>query len=136
MERRDFLESIGLGAAFVLTASCLHSCTSSAASTGSVDFTLDLTTSANATLKTKGNYIVTNGVVVALDNNGNYVAATQVCSHANNPNIYFDGPSSQFRCTVHGAHFSETGAGLNDNASKGLTIYKTALSGNSLRVYG
>ena len=136
MERREFLESIGIGAAFVLTASCLHSCSSSTASTGSVDFTLDLTSSANAPLKTKGNYIITNGVVVALDNNGNYVAATQVCSHANNPNIYFDGSSSQWRCNVHGAQYSETGSGLNANGSRGLTVYKTALSGNSLRVYG
>ena len=134
MERRDFLETLGLGAAFVLTTNCFQACTK-ASGGGAVDFTLDLSQSANANLLTKGGYIKTNGVVVAQDTNGKYVAATQTCSHENQPGIYFNS-SNQFQCSVHGALYNESGAGLNQNGSNGLTIYTTALSGTSLRVYG
>ena len=79
MERRAFLEKIGIGAAFVLTTSCLQSCQKDSAA--AVDFTLDLSATANAALKNNGGYLVNSGVVVAKDNSGNYVAATQTCSH-------------------------------------------------------
>ena len=88
MERREFLETLGLGAAFVLTTSCLQSCAK--ASGGAVDFTLDLTLSANAAIKIKGGYLITNGVVVAYDNNGKYVAATNTCSHEGQKQVLFN----------------------------------------------
>ncbi len=134
MERREFLETLGLGAAFVLTTNCFQACTK-ASGGGAVDFTLDLTQAANVNLLTKGGYIKTNGVVVAQDTNGKYVAATQICSHEQQSGIYFNS-SNQFQCSVHGALYNESGAGLNANGSGGLTIYTTALTGNSLRVYG
>jgi cytochrome b6-f complex iron-sulfur subunit len=43
--------------------------------------------------------------------------------------------NGQFYCTEHGAKFDTTGKGLNSEASKGLTVYKTELTANSLRVY-
>jgi len=134
MERREFLETLGLGAAFVLTTNCFQACTKSG---GAVDFTLDLTQTANAALKTKGGYLVTNGTVVALDTTGKYVAATLTCSHEGRLGIFFN-TSNQFQCSVHGALYSESGAGLNQNGSGGLTIYAADLSsdGKSLRVHG
>ena len=142
MERRAFLESLGLGAAFVLTATCLHSCSTSSSTNGitptpgGTDITLDLSQSANAALKTNGGYIVTNGVVVARDTSGNYVAATQTCSHQGNQAVYYDASSNSYKCTVHGAQFSLAGTGLNANGSGGLTIFKATLSGNSLHITG
>lgn len=41
----------------------------------------------------------------------------------------------QWYCTAHGASFDINGTGLNSNGSKGLTIYKTSLSGTSLRIF-
>ncbi len=131
MERRQFLESIGIGAAFVLTASCLQSCTKDSAA--AVDFTIDLSTTANAALKANGGYIVNSGVVVARDTGGNYVAATQKCTHEGQKQITLK--NNEWYCTAHGARFSLAGSGLNSEGSKGLTIYKTALSGTTLRVY-
>lgn len=131
MERRLFLEKIGIGAAFVLTTSCLQSCKKDTAV--AADFTIDLSATANAALKTNGGYIVNSGVVVARDNGGNYVAATQTCTHEGRVQITLS--SNEWYCTAHGARFSLTGSGLNANGSKGLTIYKTSLSGTSLRVY-
>ena len=131
MERRKFLESIGIGAAFVLTASCLQSCTKETAT--AVDFTLDLSATANAALTTNGGYIVNSGVVIARDNNGNYVAATQTCTHQGQKQVTLR--NNEWYCTAHGARFSLNGAGLNSEGSNGLTIYKTALSGTTLRIY-
>jgi cytochrome b6-f complex iron-sulfur subunit len=141
MERRQFLESLGIGAAFVLTATCLQSCKSDNAGnvtpttpTG-LDFTLNLDDAANSALKTNGGYVISNGVVVAKDKDGKFVAATQTCSHEGFKQVKFDNAKNEFLCTQHGARFSTVGAGLNSEASKGLTVYKTALTGSSLRVF-
>ena len=73
------------------------------------------------------------GVVVAKDSSGNYVAATQTCTHEGNKQITLK--NNEWYCTAHGARFSLSGSGLNSEGSKGLTIYKTALTGTTLRVY-
>ena len=146
MERREFLESLGIGAAFVLTATCLQSCkkdeptpatttpTNPTTGTG-VDFTLNLDDASNAALKKNGGYVISNEVVVARDINGNYVAVTQVCSHQGFKQVKFDGAKNEFMCSQHGARFSTVGSGLNGEGSGGLTVYKTALTGSSLRVF-
>lgn len=81
----EFLETIGLGAAFVLTSTCLGGCYKDGGITPiqNVDFTLDLTQSSNANLLQNGGYIIKNQIVVARTNSGEYVAATQRCSHEN-----------------------------------------------------
>ncbi len=155
MERREFLESLGLGAAFVLTATCLNSCannnvsdynpvatptgtTGTTGSTGTTTnndlLTLDLTLAANAALNTNGGYIISKGIVVARDKNGNYVAATQTCSHEGRQQVYYDANSNSYWCTAHSAHFSLTGAGLNSTGSRGITIYTTKLDGTTLHI--
>lgn len=133
MQRRDFIAQLGLGAAFVLTASCLGSCKKS--DTGPVDFTLDLEDAANAALKTNGNYLVTNQVVVARGIDGNYYAATVVCSHEQKKQITYNKSQNAYYCTEHGARFDLAGNGLNGNGSGGLEVYQTALSGTTLRIF-
>ena len=98
-------------------------------------FTIDLEDSANAALKTNGGYVVVKGIVIAKDVNGNYVAATQICSHAGRAQVVFDGSSNQFYCNAHGARFTTAGAGLNSAGSRGLAIYKTGIEMNLLRIY-
>jgi cytochrome b6-f complex iron-sulfur subunit len=134
MERRAFLSTLGLGAAFALTATCMGSCTADTAVT-TADFTLNLDDAANAALKTNGGYVISNNCVVAKDTSGNYVAATVVCSHEQKKQVYYDKAANIYACSAHGAQFSLAGKGLNGNGSGGLTIYKTTLTGNLLRVY-
>jgi cytochrome b6-f complex iron-sulfur subunit len=138
MERRDFLEKLGIGAAFVLTSSCLGGCgKDDFAPTGTVDFTVDLALPANAALAANGGYIIdsANKVVVARDTAGNYVAATQICSHEGKVQVIYNKTANNYRCTAHDATFDLLGKGTNSNGSKGLTIYKTALTGTKLRVF-
>ncbi len=136
MDRKDFLATIGYGAAFALTAGCLGSCKKTATTpSGPVDFTIDLTDAANVTLTTNGNYIIKNSCVIARTNTGSYAAATQICSHEGRTQIYYNSTNNEWDCSAHGARFSITGSGLNGNGSAGLTIYKTQLTGTMLRVY-
>lgn len=135
MKRKEFIEKMGIGAAFALTATCLGSCKKDKKDEPDtdVDFTLNLTDSANAVLLINGGYLVNDNVVVARNDAGEYLAATVICSHESNKNITLQ--DDEWYCTVHGARFSQTGEGLNPNGDDGLTIYKTELTGDLLRVF-
>lgn len=134
MDRKEFLKKIGLGAAFALTATCLGSCAKETVTpSGPVDFTLDLSLPAYAELANNGGYIIKDRVVVAKDSNGNYVAATQRCSHDGTHAIVL--LNNEWFCTDHAARFSLNGSGLNEKGKNNLTIYKTQLNGNQLRIY-
>jgi nitrite reductase/ring-hydroxylating ferredoxin subunit len=132
MERREFLEKLGIGAAFVITTACMQSCSKD--STSPVDFTLNLDDAANAPLKTNGGYIVSNSTVVARTTAGDYVAVPLKCSHEGLNQVTYRKSSNTFFCTAHSAEFSLTGSGLNSNGKGGLTLYKTTLTGTSLKV--
>ena len=134
MDRKEFLSTLGAGAAFALTVGCLGGCNKSEEPPAPVDvnLTIDLTDSQNAELLKDGGYIIRDKVVIAKNTTGEYVAATQLCSHENLYEVIFKG--DEWFCTAHSARFSLAGEGLNSNGSKGLTIYKTALDGDILQV--
>jgi nitrite reductase/ring-hydroxylating ferredoxin subunit len=141
MKRKEFLKSIGAGAALAITFSCLGGCSSeslveidapiSDPETGLL-FTIDLETAEASSLKNNGGYMIKNQIVVAKDVSGEYVAATIVCSHEQKKKIIFK--DGEYYCTSHGARFDVTGKGLNKDASKGLKIYETSLEGNILSI--
>jgi cytochrome b6-f complex iron-sulfur subunit len=142
MDRKEFLSVIGVSAAAFTVMNCLAcSKSSDASSSGNsvsgptgVDFTLDLTATANAALLTNGGYMATNGVIVAKTTAGAYIAVQQSCTHESYPLIY-QGSSQQFYCNNHGSAFTEAGVVKNSPASRNLTVYNTALTNSSLRVY-
>ena len=144
MNRQQFLKRLWAGAAFALTTACLGGCavenlgpegSTNATNTGAgIDFTLNLNDSANAALGNPGGYVIVNGsVVVGKATDGTYVAATRRCSHE--PRNEVGLRNNEWYCTVHGARFNLDGRGLNSNGSNGLTIYKTELNNNILRVF-
>jgi cytochrome b6-f complex iron-sulfur subunit len=138
IKRNEFLKSLGLKGASLLAVYCgvssLSSCQNDSVSpASSVDFTLDLSSAAYTKLNTAGNYVITNGVVVARVSASAFAAVTQICSHEGKANVIYSG--SGFYCTQHGATFSTTGAGTNANGSKGIKAYQTVLSGTSLRIF-
>jgi cytochrome b6-f complex iron-sulfur subunit len=135
MTRKEFLNSLGLGAAFVLTTNCLNSCTKDSNTADSVDFTIDLSDASNASLATNGSYVVRNNTVIARTNDGNLVAATLICSHEGEKKVTYNKATNEYLCTAHNARFDLQGAGLNSNGNKGLTIYQTSLTGTILRIF-
>ncbi|HVW97231.1 MAG TPA: Rieske 2Fe-2S domain-containing protein [Mucilaginibacter sp.] len=141
MDRKEFLSLIGVSAASGVIFSCIG-CSKSSDPGGNntvtgpkgVDFTIDLSASANATLLNNGGFMAINSVLVAKTTAGDYIAVQQSCTHENYPLIY-QGSSHQFYCNNHGSAFSEKGVVLNSPANRNLTVYNTTLTGNSLRVY-
>jgi len=96
-------------------------------------FTIDLTSSEASKLAEKGGYIIKNKIVVAKNLDGNYVAATVICSHDLLKKMIFK--NNEYYCTEHSARFDQSGKGLNSKGKRGLKIYETSLNGNSLSVF-
>ena len=135
MERREFFEKFGIGAAMALAVGCAQSCADSTTPSGPIDFTIDLSQSAYSKLLTKGNYVVVNSCVVVYATDGKYYAATVICSHEGERQVGYDAQNDTYYCSAHGARYSKSGSGLNSTGRNGLTIYNTSLSGTVLRVY-
>lgn len=140
MERKDFLRSLGAGAAFALTFPCLQSCSKDEPSenpipTG-IDFTIDLNSSEGQQLANNGDFILKNEVVVVRNLEGDFVAASQICSHQQTDQVRFiEEQGGIFRCFTHGSEFSQAGIPLNGITSNPLKIFNTSLNGSVLRVF-
>ncbi len=147
MERKQFLRSLGAGAAFALTFPCLQGCSNDEADTPGnivveptgVDFTIDLTASEASKLADNGGFILKDLVVVAKNLEGQFVAASQVCSHQAYDQVRFvTNDGGIFYCDVHGSRFEQNGSPLNQvdgNTAKQLKVYNTELNGDILRVF-
>jgi nitrite reductase/ring-hydroxylating ferredoxin subunit len=146
MERKQFLKSLGAGAAFALTFPCLNGCSSDDTPEGNiveeptgVDFTIDLSSSEGSKLATNGGFILKNLVVVARNLEGNLIAASQVCSHEGYDQVRFVSQDGGiFYCDVHGSRFEQNGTPTNQvdsNPAKALKVYNTELTGDMLRVF-
>lgn len=133
MDRKEFLAQLGLGGSAIFAAACMQSC-SKTDNVSNVDFTLDLTSNAYAALKTAGGYIINQGVIVALTTNNAYLAVSAACPHEG-VTVQFKAGQNQFYCAAHSSYFSSTGSRISGPAQRGLTQFKTTLTGNNLRVY-
>lgn len=145
MERKEFLRSLGAGAAFALIFPCAQGCSKDEVvgnikevPTG-VDFTIDLSSNEAANLANEGGYVLKNDVVVARNLEGELIAATQICSHQGYDQVRFvSDQGGIFHCDVHGSRFGQDGSPLNqigNTTAKALRIYRTSVEGDILRVY-
>lgn len=146
MERKQFLRSLGAGAAFALTFPCLHGCSSDDDADGNIveeptniDFTIDLTSAEASNLATDGGFILKNLVVVVKNLEGQFVAASQICSHKSYDQVRFvNQDGGFFYCDVHGSRFEQNGTPLNQvdgNPAKSLKVYNIELTGDMLRIF-
>ena len=149
MERKDFIEQVGLSAASVLIFGCMQACSKSdsptpAKPTGStnnnttkpVDFTIIITANPYTSLNTAGGFYIdkTNNIIIARTLTNEFIAVSSLCTHQQ-VTIDFEPSNNKFSCSAHGSVFSTTGAVLNGPAASPLKQYKTTLTGNSLRVF-
>lgn len=138
MTRKDFFAKVGFGAALVLVPTCISglatSCSSDGATTpapSNVNFILDVS---SGSLSSNGGFLVTNGIVVARTNSGEFLAVSASCTHEGTK-VNYNAAGNKFVCPNHGAQFSSNGNVTQGPASKNLTKYNTELSGTSLRVF-
>jgi cytochrome b6-f complex iron-sulfur subunit len=149
MERKDFIEQVGLSAASVLIFGCMQSCSKSdspapSQPTGTnnnntvktIDFTINITISPYTNLNTAGGFYIdrTNSIIIARTLTNEFLAVSAVCTHQQ-VILDFEASNNRFYCSGHGSTFSTTGAVTDGPAAAPLKQYKTALSGNLLRVY-
>ncbi len=149
MERKQFLKTLGASAAFALAFPCLHGCSNDSETdeeaegntpvpTG-VDFTIDLDDPLYAKLANNGEFVLKNLVVIVRNLEGEFVAASQVCSHQGYEEVRFvDIDGGIFYCDVHGSRFEQNGAPKNkvdSEPAKALKIFKTQLTDNMLRIF-
>tara|TARA_R110002012_G_scaffold56123_6_gene143691 strand:+ start:675 stop:1130 length:456 start_codon:yes stop_codon:yes gene_type:complete len=150
MERKEFLRSLGAGAAFALTFPCLQGCSKDGeletfpVSEG-IDFSIDLESPMAAPLADNGGFISVKSspdlkyldIVIARNLEGELIAASKICSHQGTEEIRFiteDG--GVFHCSTHQSRFAQNGTSLNLNTTNNpLKIFNTELDGSMLRVY-
>jgi len=152
MERKEFLRSLGAGAAFALTFPCLQGCSKDDEGgdreiPSGVDFTIDLNSPNASPLNNLGGFIevasnVSGGptdIVVARNLEDELVAASLICSHQGYAEVEFiQSDGGIFRCDVHGSRFAQNGTPLNQvdsTPAKALKVFNTELNGSTLRVY-
>jgi cytochrome b6-f complex iron-sulfur subunit len=151
MERKDFIEQVGLSAASILIFGCMQSCSKSDSAapttpptnnnkpTNKVDFTINITTNPYTKLNTAGGFYVdrTNNIIIARTLTNDFIAVSSLCPHQQ-VTLEFQASNNRFICPSppgHGSSFSTTGAVINDPATSALKPYKTELSGSSLRIF-
>ena len=147
MERKEFLSLVSASTASFLIMGCLGGCSKKAMDdpdmqpnkpgtgpSGKIDFILNLDDAGNALLKTKGNALVKNGVIVAYTNAGTYIAVAAACTHQGTT-VEYRANANLFHCPNHGSNFTETGAVIKGPADTPLEQYNTALTGSNLRVF-
>jgi cytochrome b6-f complex iron-sulfur subunit len=161
LSRGQFLKQLGLSSAALMSFYCLGTtmtaCTNNAADpmpvpttttnptstntgiTGTakgnvIDFSLDLTNDNFKKLKTEGQFLYVEDIIIA-NAKGVFVAISKVCTHQGTA-IEFRSVNNDFKCPNHGSEFKLDGSVQKDPATKGLAVYKTSLSmdGNSLKI--
>lgn len=139
LNRKEFLQLFGVGAAAILATTCLGGCSSSSISPASnVDFSLDVTDPANADLNnaSKGYVYGWNGAVIVVKTvGGTYLAFQAPCPHEG-VKVYFRQSQNQFICDRHNSVFSISGARVSGPAPSGLKEYTVTQTGNTLRITG
>ena len=136
MNRKEFLSTLGLGAAAIACSYCFGGCESNdqVVTPPVVDFTLDLNDPANAALKTNGGSLYKEGVIVARTSAGDYIAVSATCTHAAGT-VQYVASGNRFHCPNHGSDFGPTGAVIDGPALQALEAYHISLNSTSLRVY-
>lgn len=146
LNRKEFLNLFGKGAAAFLATACLGACGSSndpspgggVAPVSGVDFTVDLSASSSAPLNNPSlGYIYnsTRDIIIAKTTAGTYLALQAPCPHAGT-SVYFAPGQSEFICPNHNAIFRTDGSVVSGPVSRGLKQFTVVQTGTSLRITG
>lgn len=145
MNRKEFIASVGKGAAFALLFGCLGGCTKMEdpiiRKPNSVQLPeiLKINLDDYPQLQTSGGYIIVeDSVVIAQNSAGEFIAATRACSDEGNKEIIWAPSIEEWYCTAHSATFSTDGTGtttFNNLGVNGLQTYFVEQMGNTLCIH-
>ncbi len=136
MKRREFIPtavfgSLTLAALPMLTTSCQKDNVTPGIQGGEV--TIDLDSPSYSSLKNDGGYVYTNNIVVINTGNENFVALSDICTHAG-CTVSYDAGSRDLYCPCHGSVFSQTGSVKRGPANTALPKYSISRMGNILTI--
>lgn len=152
MERKDFIEQVGLSGAAILIFGCMQSCTKSDGpspnpspnpgpgsggnNTSTVDFTIDISKSPFDALKNIGGFYVdpATNIIIVKTTASEIIAVSSICTHQQS-SIVYQANNNRFYCAAHGSVFTTTGAVTTGPAATALKKYQTSLTGTILRVF-
>ncbi|MDE3248942.1 MAG: Rieske 2Fe-2S domain-containing protein [Bacteroidota bacterium] len=144
MERKEFLNAIGISVAAVCTG-CLAACSKSNSSAGGTtggggtSGSINFSTNLNSELLNVGDFKVNSGVILVRLAAGNdvssFTAVTTTCTHEGNT-VGYNSSLKQFVCPAHGSTFNTDGGVVIGPATRSLTKYKIAITGETLTVTG
>ncbi len=152
MERKDFIEQVGLSGAAILIFGCMQSCSKSDGpstntntgggtgsggnNTGTVDFSIDISKSPFDALKTNGGFYVdpATNIIIVKTTSGEIIAVSSICTHQQ-ASIVYQANNNRFYCAAHGSVFTTTGSVTTGPATTALKKYQTTLTGTILRIF-
>ena len=152
MERKEFIEKVGLSGAAILIFGCMQSCSKDEASSNSsntppnsnsgnnssnkVDFVIDINTAPYDVLKNVGGFAIYNEskIIIARATDNEIIAVSSICTHQGAALVYRSN-TSKFYCALHGSNFNLNGSVANGPAAQSLKQYNTNLTGTKLRVF-
>lgn len=155
LSRGQFLKQIGLSSSALMAFYCMGgvtACTSdddpkpddntntsgtsgsNSNSNNKTDFTIDLTSINYSKLKTEGEFVYKDGIIIANTKGGTYVALSKACTHQGT-DVQYRLTQDDFWCNNHGSEYNKDGSVKKNPATDSLKVYKTELKGDSLRIY-
>ena len=138
MDRRNFIKSscAVCGTAIVGSLLFLESCSKSAVgpTAGNVNFTLDISQSAYAALKSAGGSIVSHSVIVVNTGSG-FVALSDICTHQG-CSVFYNASGHDLVCPCHGGTYNLSGTVIAGPPPAPLKKYNISQSGNILTITG
>ena len=134
MERKEFLKlTLGLCGVTLVPAAIIESCTKQTYAPTNVNFTLDLTATANAALNNPGGSVTQSGVIVIRTGSNTFTALSTVCTHQG-CTLNYAPAISEMTCPCHGGAYDLNGNVVAGPPPSALTKYTTSLSGHILTV--
>lgn len=159
MERKEFLNLVGISVGAVILQNCMSGCSKAAdpspavitppptppttvtptvsgltgnnsLSKGAIDFSADLTKSDFELLKTNGKALVSGDVIIARTKTGDFIVVEKACTHQGTT-VDFVSDNSTFKCASHGSVFDSTGSVSVGPAAKALKKYNTTFNATS-----
>ncbi len=144
MNRGEFLKSLGLSSGALMAFYCLGgvvSCKSDSQPepiaqpvNSKLDFTLDLNSNDFKKLKTEGEYIYKDAIIIANIKGGKYVALAKACPHQGTA-VQYRLSNDDFYCPNHGSQFKTTGKVDKSPATTDLKVFNTELKADILRIF-
>ncbi len=151
MERKEFLNLVGISVGAVILQNCMSGCSKSSdpspatpstttpstggatpsttgltgnnvSSKGIIDFTIDLASDTFKTLQTNGTALVSGDVIVARTKTGDFLAVAKACTHEGTT-VEFVADNSSFKCNNHGSVFDANGSVSVGPATSALKKY-------------